>query len=798
MTAKQILRGDSLLVLRLKIIVGYVTLLALLGVIVALVWTENGKMEALNNNELLVNRKREAMNRTFEKLLEFSFYGDFPLLQDSDNFDNYRTKLEVTTGVLNELKQYYPTDIQRSRIDKICSLLREKEELLLGVINTLSGFSRADSLLQEKIPVIASQAQVSQQPDKSPTPEDKRSGFLDLFKKKEEKSAYARKMEQRKQTSQTHFSSTRGKLYSLQQEVHAQYTNYWNKLAAYSDSLQEYNSELNLRISGFIREFESEATRTTELEHVRTISGRECSFRTISLTVIVAVLLVVVFYIVIHRDITQKDTYRKRLEASDRKNKSLLDARNRMMLAMSHELRAPLTTIQGYAELLPSERKKENRVRYACAVLQSSEWMLSLLNTLLDFYRLDVGKEQVDTVPFSLCNLTESLETAYSLQAGKKGLYFTVEYEGDDLLLSGDRDRILRIGGNLLSNAIKYTTVGEVALHLYYEKGALHLKVSDTGTGMSEEEQHRVFEPFERLCNAGMQEGFGMGLTITAGLVRLLQGKIHVESEQGRGTIFSVELPISVIDENPAYEKLSDTDISLSKYLRVAVVDNDAVLLAMTMDMFAAHHIHCEGCQYAGELMELLRKSSYDLLITDINMPGINGYQLLELLRASNVGNAREIPVLVATARVERTPEEFIAAGFVGCLYKPFSRTELLTAVRACLPERPGKLRCEADFSQLLSGEHNGKDMLRLLTEETRKDMTRLSDAADNGDKELVSLLIHHLLPLWKMVHIDSVLQELREVCSNVSATDKEIQDAVAHVVATGERMVRQAVETIK
>lgn len=140
--------NNSLISLRLKIITGYVLLLIFLTIIVSLVWLEHQKMEMLNSGELLIRQKREAVNRTFEKLLDFSFSDDFLLLRDRDKFNEYRMKREMATTTLNELKRYYPSDIQHAQIDTISSLLQEKEALLLGVMNTLSDLLRSDSLFQ--------------------------------------------------------------------------------------------------------------------------------------------------------------------------------------------------------------------------------------------------------------------------------------------------------------------------------------------------------------------------------------------------------------------------------------------------------------------------------------------------------------------------------------------------------------------------------------------------------------------------------------------------------------------------
>ena len=453
--------------LRLKIISGYVSLLALVGVIVSLVWLEHRKIEALNSSELLICQKREAVNLAFEKLLDFSFSDDFLLLRDEGKLNEYRMKREAATGALNGLKQCYPSGIQHSQIDKVSSLLLEKETLLLGVMNALSDFSRADSLLQRRIPVIASQAQTSQQPpDANRTTEKERSGFLGLFKKKEEKSAYARQREKKRQLPVSR--QTTGRLYSLQKEMHAQYTDYRSKLTVYSDSLQRRNAELNSQISSLIREFEQTAVKQAENETKKITALREQSFRIILYISAAAILLIVVFYLFIHHDIRKRLEYRKSLEASDRRNRELLTARRNLILTVSHDLRAPLGTISEYAELLQDEKSRKRSKGYAINILSASRHVIGLANNLLYYYRLEAEKEQPEKEIFHPGRTVEDTVRSFLPVAERKGLGLTTEVKDSDVLVEGDCGRLVQILNNLLSNAVKFTRTGYIHVGAQY------------------------------------------------------------------------------------------------------------------------------------------------------------------------------------------------------------------------------------------------------------------------------------------------------------------------------------------
>lgn len=315
--------------------------------------------------------------------------------------------------------------------------------------------------------------------------------------------------------------------------------------------------------------------------------------------------------------------------------------------------------------------------------------MLTLLNTLLDYYRLDAGKEQPDVTPFRVKRLTDTLAAEYAQQAAAKGLEFHAAYEGDDVVTLGDRNRILQIIGNLLSNAVKFTVRGSISLHVAYRPEELTVEVADTGAGLTDEQQRRIFRPFERLDQADMPEGFGLGLSIALALVELLHGKIRVRSVPAEGSSFSVTLPLPLYTEEKTQQPDNEVpDIILPPDLRVAIVDNDPVLLAMTVEMLSRHEVYADGCRNARELLERIRTVDYDLVVTDIVMSDVTGFELLELLRTSNIADAQDVPVLAMTARAECDTEEFTKAGFAGCIHKPFSRDELFAAVGSCIDTR--------------------------------------------------------------------------------------------------------------
>ena len=477
------------------------------------------------------------------------------------------------------------------------------------------------------------------------------------------------------------------------------------------------------------------------------------------------------------------------LEQSVQQNEILITSRKKAVHTITHELRTPLTAITGYTELLRKECSKGNNVHFLQSIQQSSDRMRDMLNTLLDFFRLDNGKEQPRLYPCRISTIVHTLETEFMPVAMNKGLSLTVK-NGNDAVVLTDKERIIQIGNNLLSNAIKFTEEGGVSLTTDYTDGVLTITVEDTGTGMTENEQQQVFGVFERLSNAAAKDGFGLGLAIVHNIVTMLHGTIRLESE--KGSRFTVKIPMQKAEEVPEKE-IQAYIHRKDRNLNVIAIDNDEVLLLMLKEMYSQEGIHCDTCTDAAELMEMVRRKEYNLLLTDLNMPGINGFELLELLHSSNVGNSQTIPVVVATASGSCDAEELLERGFAGCLFKPFSISELMEVSDKCAIKTPqdGK----PDLSALLSY-GNEAVMLEKLITETEKEMQAVRDAATVKELQKLDALTHHLRSSWEILRADQPLRELYGVLHGKDKSDNEaLSNAVSAVLDKGAKIVQQAKE---
>lgn len=354
-------------------------------------------------------------------------------------------------------------------------------------------------------------------------------------------------------------------------------------------------------------------------------------------------------------------------------------------------------------------------------------------------------------------------------------------------VVNGDKNRILSIGGNLLSNAIKFTDSGIITLTTRYKDGVFTLTVEDTGTGISERQKERIFKPFERLGNAATQDGFGLGLSIVKQLVELMDGSISVESDKGKGSRFIVSLPLVVAEKTITNTRPFVVSNSLSvSDCSVLVIDNDTVTLGMIRDMLVQNGVNCDTCFTAGELTDKMRGKDYDLLITDLKMPDMNGYEVLELLRASDVGNSRTIPVVAATAAGFITEEELKSAGFTAMLGKPFSIAELLNVVSQYANKEHKQL---PDFSALLAFGDRLHTLERLIME-TKEEMDEVRKAAEAKDKEVLDGWIHHLRSSWMLMKAEQPLTILYKAIHNENISESKVNAAVDAVLAQGKLIV--------
>ncbi len=754
---------------------GYTLILILISCIIGIWHNEWQEVEALESDNRQIDEFRKDINNIHIQLIEFSLLGETILEWDDEDLGLYHARRMSIDSMLCRFKAIYPAE----RIDSVRHLLEDKERQMRQIVQILEQQQAINDKITRQVPVIV-QKSVQEQPKKP-----KRKGFLGIFGKKEEAKP----------------TVTTTMLRSLNRNMITEQQAQSRRLSEHADSLAARNAKLNRQLQGLVVQIDEKVQADLQKREAEIAAMRERSFIQIGGLTGFVVLLLIISYIIIHRNITRIKRYKRetadlieQLKQSVEQNEALIASRKKAVHTITHELRTPLTAITSYAGLMWKDYNTDKIGMYIQNIQQSSDRMREMLNTLLSFFRLDNGKEQPNFSTCRISSIAHTLESEFMPIAINKGLALTVTNHTDAVVLT-DKERILQIGNNLLSNAIKFTENGDVSLTMGYDNGMLKLIVKDTGTGMTEEEQQRVFGAFERLSNAAAKDGFGLGLSIVQRIVSMLGGIIRLESDKGKGSRFTVEIPMQTVKE--LLEQINQTQIHCNHvFHNVIAIDNDEILLLMLKEMYVQEGIHCDTCTNAAELMEMIRRKEYSLLLTDLNMPDINGFELLELLRASNVGNAKTIPVVVTTASGSCSNEEFMERGFADCLLKPFSISELMEisdkcAMNVAQNEKP-------DFTSLLSY-GNESVMLDKLITETEKEMQAIRDAERRKDLQELDALTHHLRSSWEILRADRPLRELYGLLHGSAIPDyKALNKAVTAVLDKGSEIIRLAKEERK
>lgn len=778
--------------LHLKILAGYVILgMLILGLVMA-VWYEKRVFEEAEAEERSLLMQREAAGEAYRGLIALFLDTDRAMLWDDSDMKAYDSRGSHTTEVMERLRRYYTEPSQRARIDTIVKLLHEKRRLIGRMVELPTTAHRMDSLLERHLPGLEQTASVrttTVTERTEPEEEKQRGGLFGLFRKK--KKAEPARTTTRVSTAPNtrHIAEMR----RFEEEMRTALAEQEQAFSHLSDSLKIRNSILNRNLSRLIREIGQDETERMEERHMRVAELRETAFALICGISAAGILCAVLLYAVVRRDIHRRISDRKQreelietLRRSVRENEELINSRQNIMQTVTHDLRSPLTAIRGNAELILKDGNRKAAL-HAEHIRQSAERMGALMENLLDYYRIDNGKETVRVKPFRLAGVVETLETEFAVRMEEKRLEFRVNNSADEVVM-GDRNLILRIGSNLLSNALKFTERGGVTLTALYAGGKFTLAVEDTGGGIDKDKREQIFKPFERLSNAATQDGFGLGLSIVKSLAELMEGSISVENIRNTGSRFSVVLPL------PQAEKADETDRkAAAKQTRlggcsVLSLDNDSIILGMIHDIFVQNGVHCDTCTSTGEMAEKLREGHYDLLTTDLKMQDASGYEVLELLRTSDIGNSRTIPVMVVTGSKSITKEELADAGFGSVLYKPFSIDELLAAAEECIGEDSTP---RIDLGPLFAY-GDKRQRLECLVRETEKEMAAIREEAERCDRDRLDYWIHHIRSSWMLIHAEGPLQELYDVLHG-NGTAEEIRKYAGKVTGQGETIIRLA-----
>lgn len=760
--------------LQYKILFGYILLMIIIGCMAAVLFHERHRIREIEEDANAIRLVRREINNIHRHITDLALSGESVMTWEQADYESYHEdRLNVDT-LLQNLQRSHGDFVLSEQIDTLRYLLEDKEVHLLNIMEAYHRQEIADSLLLHRLPVETERATSPR------TITQKRKGIAGLFGKKETVQV---------PPSADAIRSLNERLITIQEER-------IRNIDAYSDSLRLQNKELNRKLHMLINTLDNHTQEVFQYREKHIEASHELSTRIITGLITAAIVLLVFSYLIIHRHLEREAGLRKRMQGVIDKNNELLETRKNIILTISHDIRTPLNIINGSAELAADTRDRKRRNRHLANIGIVSRHILHLLNNLLDVYRLNESKETCNNVPFSLNDLLERISTGFSNVVNNKGILFLYDFKDTDVVLHGDVDRIEQIIDNLLANAVKFTDTGTIHFNAAYKDGNLSLEIKDTGIGMDANTLSRIFRPFERLASETNADGFGLGLPITKGLVNLMGGTIEVESEPGHGSTFRASLPLPLSNERIEHEA-SALPATLSLPQSVLVIDNDRLQLEIVKEMLERNGVSCTACSNARELVKEMRKRDYDLLLSDIQMPGTNGFEILNLLRNSNIGNSRTIPVIAMTARGDREKEAFTGSGFADCIYKPFSMNELLNTISAAVSHKEPEEPCVPDFDTFTADVRDKRKLIQTFIIQSRQDMADLQSAINANDIAGLREIAHKIQPSLELLQSYGPFYDFREMLKDETAGKEVIEEYTRRIIEHISMLVTEAENTI-
>ncbi|KGB92663.1 hybrid sensor histidine kinase/response regulator [Burkholderia cepacia] len=494
-------------------------------------------------------------------------------------------------------------------------------------------------------------------------------------------------------------------------------------------------------------------------------------------------------------DITSQKAIERHLDDARRAADAANDAKSAFLATMSHEIRTPLNAILGNLELIGREPLSDTQSERLHTVEGASSTLLDLINDILDLSKIEAGQMTIEAIPFDLAETVRQTGAMFEPLAAAKGLQFDIVV--DDALAPryvGDPTRIRQIAANLVGNAIKFTSHGEVTLEVYLRDDTdpaspVAIGVSDTGIGMTDAQRASLFKPFTQADTSISRRfgGTGLGLALTKRLATLMNGTIDVKSEAGLGSTFVVTLPLRASAQADAAPKDEADDAAALPALaaRVLVVDDHPVNRTLQQSQLVALGYAADAADGGAAALRRCADTRYDLVLTDLNMPGMDGYTLARVLRAQYP----DLPVVASTAHASADERARCAeAGIVAVLVKPVLLDTIDRTVRRFANVAITGPRASA-LVELAEGPLP-PDVQVLLTDSVERSLAAIRTALAHDDRRALRDELHALRGAFATIHEYAVADAVRDMQDAVRAGNTA---SLAALFTDTERLAREA-----
>ena len=515
----------------------------------------------------------------------------------------------------------------------------------------------------------------------------------------------------------------------------------------------------------------------------------------------VGIVLALGFVVMVFRDASKSQRYSTRLEESYAFTQSLLDSREQLMATITHDMRSPLNTVIGFTELLDKTRLDGKQKNYLNHVQKSSEYILRLVNDLLDFSKLEAGRVTIEKVPFNAKNLIEDIAVVALPSTIKEGVDINMEIDDKmDNFFVSDPFRIKQIVANLISNAYKFTDEGMLTIRAIWigEKDKkICFEVQDTGIGIDREKQELIFKEFTQ-ADQGIEQtygGFGLGLAITKRLVDLLNGSIDLKSEVGQGSIFRVTIPVKQLPNGDAPPDTNKQEPRVKSPERILIVDDDPAQLSLAQEIVNSLSIYNETANNGREALQLADKHQYDLILTDVQMPEMDGVDLIQALRKKT--NYRDVAIYALSGNGSLKPDDYRELGFTGSLRKPYLPLKLLRLITHNESEKNSSLSKHSNKIKKTKKGYTLKELklfadqdpdslrsiLSVFITGTQENLENLNKMLKQRDCPQINKMAHKMLPMFRQLNAFEIIPILEKLESpDLDCTSKIVLNSLGKV----------------
>ncbi|WP_116771260.1 ATP-binding response regulator [Maribacter litoralis] len=760
----------------LKITISYL-LLVILGIIASYyIYTEVQEYIATENTTEKDNKLLKT-NSFLAQLYEAESLSKLALQTKSKiNFTAYENKIDSIRTNIEEIKNLTDSDYQHGLLDSLGALLnrkvtninalrsiRLKDQTGTAINSALEEFDK----LEESLGIIKPEGLAPNLEELSPKAQSTIKKVADYLNANVPSDANS---QNNAQTMDSVLQVSKNILKDVKQENAINE----NTLAARETNINKTDLELSQQLRTILSSFEQEIITNSIANSIKKENLLKRSIRLAVIAAILGFLVVGIFTFILNKDFWKANLYREKLEKEKAYSESLLKSREQLIATVSHDLRTPLNTISGYTNIIEESNDKKENKEYINQIKSATTYVNNLVNDLLDFSQLEAGKMVTKNTTFKVDKLIT--ESAQSIAAQHQNKPIDLVLNLDDSLeqpIISDGFRLRQIIFNLLGNAYKFTDKGSItvtgAIVDHKKSKNLILRITDTGIGISKEKQKLIFKEFTQAENDTDKKygGYGLGLTITKKLTELLGGTIILESDINEGSTFTLEIPVEIGEE------ITDTPkISLqTNTLKIIVFDDDSSFLKLIGKMLKSAGIEV---QLFTDFNDFKADSDFDVVLTDIEMPTITGYEIVEFLNSGSNKYYSNQPILAMTGRRDFSLEHFTEKGFSGLILKPFSKTELLQKLNEIIninfdstvkqtteeknsdTDKPYSL---STLKQYLGDDQNAIDeVLLIFKKDTAENLSQLQTAIDKYDIELLNKTAHRMLPMFRQLEAQNAI----------------------------------------